>query len=151
MWETHTWRRHPRLCTHRGRQSRALAVFLWCSLPYAMRQGISLNQQNSLFWLRLAGQQAPRLGLSAPTKAGVPGAHGHAQLFIWCWGCKLRSSHAEQVCLPSVSSPQPWDGCFQFNGLSFGEILTQQFSFLNKFTTTQEKETECRAGDLAQW
>lgn len=67
-----------------GRQSRALAVFLWCSLPYAMRQGISLNQQNSLFWLRLAGQQAPRLGLSAPTKAGVPGAHGHAQLFIWC-------------------------------------------------------------------
>lgn len=82
---------------------------------------MSLNQQNSLFWLSLAGQEAPRMDLSSPTKAGVL---AHTAMPAFPMGADIQTGCAS----PLGPLPSPETAAFSFsNGLSFGEIRIQVF------------------------
>lgn len=63
--------------------------------------------QKLAVWVRLAGHRALRICLGLRPSAGVTVMHGHALLFMWVLGSKLKSSflQSKQVLLqPPLSS-----------------------------------------------
>lgn len=83
-----------------GNQGRMSSVFLLCSSPYSLRQGLTLSM-NLAFWAESADQGALRIHLSPPSTAGV---------FCTCAGpgqrFRLRShAHTLDKCSDPLTHP----------------------------------------------